>query len=54
MWGMPSELVFPATFTEEKWALSDTIHLYERRQLLLDVVIHAQVYWLHWLHPSGL
>lgn len=40
---MPSELVCPATFREEKRTLSDTIHLCECRQLLLDVVIHAQI-----------
>lgn len=37
-----SELVCPATFREEKCTPSDTINLYECRQLLLDVVTHAQ------------
>lgn len=32
-----------AIFREEKCTLSDTIHLHECRQLLLDVVIHTQV-----------
>lgn len=43
MWRLTCELVSLATFREEKWALSDAIHLYECRLLLLDVVIHAQV-----------
>lgn len=32
-----------AIFRDEKCTLSDTIHLHECRQLLLEVVIHAQV-----------